>query len=99
MSTPCASLIAPGFFASEAVRIAGGVGAVVAIVAGAVGVFTVMRGQSFAGEALGDTATTGGAGAFWVSHRRVSSRKASRSGMEQSVRRNGPAQTAPYCRV
>ncbi len=31
---------------------------------GAVGVFTVMRGQSFAGEALGDIGTTGGSGAF-----------------------------------
>jgi zinc/manganese transport system permease protein len=57
-------VIAPGFFASEAVRIASGVGAMVAIVAGAAGVFTVIRGQSFAGEALGDVATTGGAGAF-----------------------------------
>lgn len=64
MSAPSASLIASGFFASEAVRIAGGVGAVVAVVAGAVGVFTVIRGQSFAGEALGDVATTGGAAAF-----------------------------------
>ena len=30
------------------------------------GVFTVMRGQSFAGEALGDIGTTGGSGAFLV---------------------------------
>jgi zinc/manganese transport system permease protein len=59
-----APVFAPGFFDSEAVRIAIGVGALVAIVTGVVGVFTVMRGQSFAGEALGDIGTTGGSGAF-----------------------------------
>ncbi len=53
-----------GFFADEPVRVALAVGTVVAIVAGAVGVFTVMRGQSFAGEALGDLGATGGSGAF-----------------------------------
>ncbi len=61
-----ASVIEPGFFASEDVRVALVVGAVVAIVSGAVGVFTVMRGQSFAGEALGDIGTTGGSAAFLV---------------------------------
>jgi zinc/manganese transport system permease protein len=59
-------LFAPGFFTSEAVHIALGVGTVVAIVTAAVGVFTVMRGQSFAGEAFGDIGTTGGSGAFLV---------------------------------
>jgi zinc/manganese transport system permease protein len=59
-----ASLIAPGFFSSEDVRVAIVLGAVVAVVAAAVGMFTVMRGQSFAGEALGDTGTTGGSAAF-----------------------------------
>jgi zinc/manganese transport system permease protein len=59
-------LFAPGFFASEAVHIALGVGTLVAIVTGAVGVFTVMRGQAFAGEAFGDIGTTGGSGAFLV---------------------------------
>ena len=53
-----------GFFADEAVRVALALGTVVAIVAGTVGVFTVMRGQSFAGEALGDLGATGGSGAF-----------------------------------
>jgi zinc/manganese transport system permease protein len=53
-----------GFFADEAVRVALAVGTVVAIVAGTVGVFTVMRGQSFAGEALGDLGATGGSGAY-----------------------------------
>jgi zinc/manganese transport system permease protein len=59
-------VLAPGFFQSEAVHIALGVGTLVAIVTGAVGVFTVMRGQSFAGEAFGDIGTTGGSGAFLV---------------------------------
>jgi zinc/manganese transport system permease protein len=59
-------VLEPGFFASEAVRVAVVVGAAVAVVSGAVGVFTVMRGQSFAGEALGDVGTTGGSGAFLV---------------------------------
>ncbi len=59
-------VFAPGFFASEAVHIALGVGTLVAIVTGTVGVFTVMRGQSFAGEAFGDIGITGGAGAFFV---------------------------------
>jgi zinc/manganese transport system permease protein len=59
-------IFAAGFFESEAVRIALGVGALVALVAGVVGVFTVMRGQSFAGEAFGDLGTTGGAGAYLV---------------------------------
>jgi zinc/manganese transport system permease protein len=59
-------VFAPGFFTSEAVHIALGVGAMAAIVTGFVGVFTVMRGQSFAGEAFGDIGTTGGSGAFLV---------------------------------
>ncbi len=57
-------LFAPGFFQSGSVHTALGVGTLVAIVTGAIGVFTVMRGQSFAGEAFGDIGTTGGAGAF-----------------------------------
>jgi len=61
-----APVFAQGFFSSEAVDIALGVGALVAIVTGAVGVFTVMRGQSFAGEAFGDIGTTGGSGAFLI---------------------------------
>ncbi len=58
MSRSLASLIAPGFFASEAVHVArrhrrGWPRSS----SGTVGVFTVMRGQSFAGEALGDIGT------------------------------------------
>ena len=45
-------------------QIALAVGALVAVVTGVVGVFTVMRGQSFAGEAFGDIGTTGGSGAY-----------------------------------
>jgi zinc/manganese transport system permease protein len=61
---PAGSLIASGFFSSEPVRVAIVVGSAVAVVSAAVGVFTVMRGQSFAAEALGDNSTTGGSGAF-----------------------------------
>jgi zinc/manganese transport system permease protein len=57
---------ASGFFDNEAVHVALVVGAAVAIVTGVVGVFTVMRGQSFAGEALGDIGTTGGSAAALV---------------------------------
>ena len=56
----------PGFFGSGPVRIALLVGAVVAITSGIIGVFTVIRGQSFAGHSLADVATTGGSGAFLV---------------------------------
>lgn len=59
-----APVIEPGFFSSEDVRVALVVGTLVAIASGTVGVFTVMRGQSFAGEALGDTNTMGGSAAF-----------------------------------
>jgi zinc/manganese transport system permease protein len=61
-----AAVFAAGFFHSEAVRTAFIVGTAVAIVAGALGVFTVMRGQSFAAEAFGDIGTTGGSGAYLV---------------------------------
>jgi zinc/manganese transport system permease protein len=60
------ALIEPGFFASSAVRLALAVGASAAVVAGCVGVFTVLRGQSFAGEALGDIGAAGGSSAYLV---------------------------------
>jgi len=56
----------PGFFGSGPVHTALLVGAIAALVAGPLGVFTVLRGQSFAGEALGDIGTTGGSGAYLV---------------------------------
>ena len=63
---PAGAVFARGLFSSEAVQIAAGVGALVALVTSIVGVFTVMRRQSFAGEALGDIGTTGGSGAFLI---------------------------------
>jgi zinc/manganese transport system permease protein len=56
----------PGFFASPQVRTAVTIGAVVAIVSAITGVFTVMRGQSFGGHALGDVSAAGGSGALLV---------------------------------
>jgi zinc/manganese transport system permease protein len=57
-------IIEPGFWGSAPVRTALLIGAVVAVTSGVIGVFTVIRGQSFAGHSLSDVATTGGAGAF-----------------------------------
>ncbi|HXP56744.1 MAG TPA: metal ABC transporter permease [Streptosporangiaceae bacterium] len=59
-------LFEPGLWSSSPVRVAVLVGTVVAITSGVVGVFTVIRGQSFAGHSLADVATTGGSGAFLV---------------------------------
>ncbi|MBS0559909.1 MAG: metal ABC transporter permease [Proteobacteria bacterium] len=57
-------VFAPGFFTSEPVRTAAVIGAAAAIVSGVVGVFTVIRGQSFAGHSLADVSSAGGAAAF-----------------------------------
>jgi zinc/manganese transport system permease protein len=54
----------PGFFASGPVHVALAVGTVIAITSAVVGVFTVTRGQSFAGHSLADISTTGGSAAF-----------------------------------
>jgi zinc/manganese transport system permease protein len=63
--TPALShIFEPGFFGNDAVHTAATVGGVVALVCGAVGVFTVIRGQAFAGEALGDVGAMGGSAAF-----------------------------------
>jgi zinc/manganese transport system permease protein len=56
-------IVEPGLWANSSVRTALAVGAIVALVSSVVGVFTVLRGQSFAGHALTDVATAGGAGA------------------------------------
>ncbi|MFZ0216595.1 MAG: metal ABC transporter permease [Candidatus Dormiibacterota bacterium] len=56
-------LFAPGIWSSDAVRTALLAGGIVAISSPLVGVFTVIRGQSFAGHSLTDVSTTGGAGA------------------------------------
>jgi len=58
-------LFEPGFFASAPVRTALIIGAVTAVVSAIVGVFVVVRSQSFAGHALTDVATAGGSAAFF----------------------------------
>src|SRR5579863_5139671 len=64
MSHVLHALVEPGFFSSSPVRLAAAIGGLVAIVAATVGVFTVIRGQAFAGEALGDIGATGGSSAY-----------------------------------
>jgi zinc/manganese transport system permease protein len=59
-----AAVFGPGFFTSPQVHTAVTIGTVVAIVSAVTGVFTVMRGQSFAGHALGDVSAAGGSGAL-----------------------------------
>jgi zinc/manganese transport system permease protein len=56
----------PGFFSSQPVHTAVIVGGAVAVVSAVVGVFTVLRGQSFGGHALTDVSTAGGSGASLV---------------------------------
>ncbi len=60
------AIFAPGLFSSPEVQLAAAVGGLVAIVAAGIGVFTVIRGQSFAGEALGDIGAAGGASSYLV---------------------------------
>jgi zinc/manganese transport system permease protein len=57
-------LFEPGLFSSGPVHTAALIGAIVAVVSAGVGVFTVLRGQSFAGHSLADVATSGGSGAL-----------------------------------
>ncbi len=60
------TIFAPGFFESSQVINALWVGTVVAAVSGMIGVFVVIRGQSFVGHALTDLGATGASGAFLV---------------------------------
>ncbi len=60
------ALVEPGFLSSSPVRRALVAGGLVALVTGGVGVFTVIRGQSFAGEALGDVGAAGGSSAYLI---------------------------------
>ena len=60
------AVIEPGFFSSAPVQVALVIGAIAAIVSGVVGIFTVVRGQSFAGHSLADIGTAGGSAAFLV---------------------------------
>ncbi len=62
-----AAVFAPGFFSSGPVHTALALGGVVAIVCGIVGVFTVIRGQAFAGEALSDIGAAGYSASFLAS--------------------------------
>lgn len=66
MGTVLSSVFAPGFFSNGSVHLALWLGAVIAVVSALVGVFTVLRGQSFGGHALGDVSTAGGSGAVLV---------------------------------
>jgi zinc/manganese transport system permease protein len=54
----------PGLFSSGPVHTAAFIGAAVAVVSAGVGVFTVLRSQSFAGHSLADVSTAGGSGAL-----------------------------------
>ncbi len=57
-------IFAPGFFTSAPVQTAMLVGGGAAVVSGVVGVFTVLRGQAFAGHALADVSSAGGSASF-----------------------------------
>ncbi len=57
-------LVAPGFFENGPVRTALAVSGGAAIVGAVAGVFTVIRGQAFAGHALADVSSAGGSAAF-----------------------------------
>jgi zinc/manganese transport system permease protein len=59
-------LIEPGFWSSPQVGNALLVGIFVAIIVSTVGLFTVVRGQAFAGEALGDVGASGGSSSYLV---------------------------------
>ncbi|HUC37944.1 MAG TPA: metal ABC transporter permease [Acidimicrobiales bacterium] len=59
-------LVEPGFFSSQPVHVAVVIGGCAAVVSAVVGVFTVLRGQSFAGHALTDVSTAGGSAAFLI---------------------------------
>ncbi len=60
------AIVEPGFFADGAVQTAAALGGVVAVVAGLIGVFTVIRSQAFAGHALSDIGSAGGSSAYLV---------------------------------
>jgi len=64
MMAGLAPIVEPGFFTSAPVHIGLAVGGIVAVVSAAVGTFTIIRGQSFAGHALSDIGTAGGSAAL-----------------------------------
>jgi zinc/manganese transport system permease protein len=59
-------IIEPGFFSNGPVRVALLLGGLIAAISSIVGVFTVLRGQSFGGHALTDVSTAGGSGALLI---------------------------------
>jgi zinc/manganese transport system permease protein len=59
-------LLAPGFMSNGPVHVALAAGTLVALLSGVVGVLTVIRGQSFAGHAIGDMDTLGGSASVLV---------------------------------
>jgi zinc/manganese transport system permease protein len=61
------SLFASGFFTSQPVHTAMIIGGGAAIVSGVIGVFTIIRGHSFAGHALADVSSAGGSASFLFS--------------------------------
>jgi zinc/manganese transport system permease protein len=60
------AIVEPGFFSSGPVQVALAVGTAVALLTSTLGVFTVIRGQSFAGHSLADIGMTGGSGAYLI---------------------------------
>jgi zinc/manganese transport system permease protein len=64
MHSAWAALFGPGLLTSAPVRTAAVIGGIAAVVCAVTGVFTVMRGQSFGGHALGDISAAGGSGAL-----------------------------------
>jgi zinc/manganese transport system permease protein len=57
-------IFAPGFFTNAPVQTALAFGAGAAVLSALIGVFTILRGQSFAGHALADLSSAGGAAAL-----------------------------------
>ncbi len=57
-------IFSPGFFANAPVRTALLVGGGTAVASAVVGIFAVMRGQSFAAHALGDVSSAGGSASY-----------------------------------
>lgn len=64
MTTVLHVLFAPGFFTDASVSNAMLIGTVVAIISGVVGIFVIIRGQSYLGHALGDFGATGASASF-----------------------------------
>ncbi|TCL03680.1 metal ABC transporter permease [Sodalis ligni] len=64
MSSLLHAVVEAGIFSSDPVRTAAIIGGGAAVVSGVIGVFTVIRGQSFAGHALADISSAGGSLSF-----------------------------------